>query len=859
MKKHSLLSFAALISGIASILLFSYAFPPWKVTLYGVSMALLCASAGVFGALIAKKKKALKAVITGAVFLAADFAVTFLINNVLFKEKRSTDAALIITALLTVAFTVLYVLSRVKNGKKLFPAVLSVILIGAVGFAPLYTDALIKLMPGAAEPAGLSVYSGKEMKKVTNADFYVSPDGNDKNDGTAEKPFATLERARDEVRKTYKTNKKSITVAVKAGEYRVSSVVFDKTDGGTKSCPVIYRAYGDGEVVLNGGITIDPADFKQVTDEAMLSRLSDTAKQNVLCADLKKYGLTADDWGKIYAIGSYNTAAKYDGDYVGGIYCELFVNDKRQSLARYPDAGFLYTEKVISTGKGRESDGALTAVENWDEIRNPESDVYEISPSLAERMASWKTLDDVWMFGFFKYDWADASSPVGEFDPEKRTLSPKFVSTYGTKTDAPYYFFNVFEELDAPGEWYLERENGIIYVYPEGDISACSVDMSVTDKPIINVDGADYLTFDGFTIKGTRGDAVTVKGNSVTVENCLIKNVAGNALYMEGYDCLAYANEITRTGKGGISLSGGDRETLKAGNNKADNNYIHDWSEIYQTYQPAVSLYGVGNICSHNEMVNSPHEAITYGGNNHIIEYNNIHDVCLLTDDAGAIYAGRRWDYYGNIIRYNAVYNLGSLGHTPDGIYMDDALSGQTIYGNILVNVPKIGIHLGGGRDMTVKNNIIINTNEKSISYDSRAIEGVFGGWFTHSSQKDGDMWQNLFASPWQNDIWKKAFPQMQRFSDNFDDTDNPDFVPNPAYSDVSGNIIMNIKGDIGGISDAANKHSSIENNLVLSRIKANSVFTNPSVGDYTLKADSAAFDAIPDFEPIPYNEIGRY
>ncbi|MCQ2463769.1 MAG: right-handed parallel beta-helix repeat-containing protein, partial [Clostridia bacterium] len=332
--------------------------------------------------------------------------------------------------------------------------------------------------------------------------------------------------------------------------------------------------------------------------------------------------------------------------------------------------------------------------------------------------------------------------------------------------------------------------------------------------------------------------------------------VAGDAIHIDGYDNLAYANEITRTGKGGIYLNGGDRETLTPGNNKADNNYIHHWSEIAQTYQPACSLGGVGNICSHNEMHDSPHEAITYSGNNHVIEYNNIHDVCLLTDDAGAIYAGRRWDFYGTVIRYNAVYNLGSDGHRPCGIYMDDALSGQTIYGNLLVNIPSIALHLGGGRDLAVYNNIVVNCNDRSISYDDRAREGVVNnGWFAHSRNKDmeGGMWQLLYQSPWQTDIWKKAYPQMQKFSDDFGNTETPDFVPNPAYSNVNKNIIVNIPGTVGNIADSANRFSLVADNTVYKLKNRDNIFEDAANGNYTLKNT-------PDgFEQLPFAQIGRY
>ena len=711
----------------------------------------------------------------------------------------------------------------------------------------------------AARPVFTSNDENKETATVTEFDFYVSKSGSDENDGSENAPFLTIEKAVQAVRNTDKAGKDGISVCVSEGEYRVSSVVFTEADSGTEDCPITY--YADGEAVLNGGVTLSPADFSSVKEYPEIAqRLCDEAKENVYVIDLTKapYSLTAQDWGKIYAIGSYNSASKYDGDYTGALYCELFVNDRRQTLARYPDEGFLYTEEVVKTGLGRESDGALTAVEGWDKIRNPEPDVYRVNEELAARIGSWKTLDDVWMMGYWKYDWADASTLIGEFDEETGILSPAFVSVYGTKTGAPYYFFNVAEELTTAGEWYLDRENGLLCLWATENFRDAEIDLSLSLNPIINA-ASDYLTFDGFTIKGTRGDAVTITGNNNTVKNCIIKNVAGNALSMKGSNNLAYNNEITRTGKGGIYIEGGNVETLTPGNSRAENNYIHDWSEIYLTYQPAVTLSGVGNVCSHNEMANSPHEAITWSGNNHIIEYNLIRDVCLLSDDAGAIYSGRRWDWYGTVIRYNAIYNIGGDGHTPDGIYLDDALSGISVYGNLLVNIPKLGIHLGGGRDLEVTGNVIINAGKHALVYDARAREGALeGGWFTHAAKENGSMWTTLYKSPWQTDIWQQAYPQYKDFIEDAAYCDEPGFIPNPAGSTVKGNLIFDKKKSLGDISDAAARFSDVSGNAIFFPSKLDDFFVSPGSGDYTVKDLAAIKEILPDFAEIPLDEIGR-
>ena len=672
------------------------------------------------------------------------------------------------------------------------------------------------------------------------ADFYISTEGNDDNDGSENAPFATFDRAKRAVRELDKAGKKAVTVAVRAGEYSVSEITFGPEDCGTADCEIIYKAHG-GEVTLNGGVTISPDAFCKVSDSEILRRLSDGAKKNIYVADLAALGLARAEIGNIHAFGAYHTADKYDGDWAGPLHCELFVNDRRQTLARYPNGDqFLLTEKPVFTVGGSETEGTGTFAPEWRSLRNPPSDILSVDEALAERIAFWQSLDDVWMFGYWMYDWADASTPIGSFDREKRALSPKFVSKWGIKEGAPYYFFNVLEELDTPGEWYLDRKGMKLYLYPDGDISTADIFLTVTQKNIIKVSGAEHITFDGFTLKGTRSDAVDVTGNHITVQNCAVKNVAGTAILMNGSHNIARNNHITHTGQGGIYLDGGDRETLTPGNCVAENNLIHSWSEIYKTYCPAVQLKGVGNICRYNEMYDSPHEVVWYHGNDHVIEYNHIHDACKLTKDGGAIYAGKNWSYYGSVVRYNCIHDLGSKEFTACGIYMDDAVSGQTIHDNLLVNIPGMAIQLGGGRDLTVNDNVIVNCTTTPILYDARAREGaLFGGWFHYCSEPDGLMWRWLWESPYKNETWQAHYPQIAAFCEDFNTPDNLYFVPNPGCSEVTGNIIVDggpFHGNI--LCREAKRFGTVKNNRFYSMKKLQKLFVAPEKGNYTLRKE---------------------
>ena len=844
--RNKVVSVAAGIAAVAASAIYYGSFTRWQVLLYGLSLVLYALAACLLTVRFAEKKPILKGVLAAGVFAAVFSGLTFLINNVILNNGSMPKVSGAIVAGLTLVFFVVYycVLSRNKQKSKPL-AVLAFVLSVAVTLCAMVSVQLPYLYDCTYKKVAAPV-AGKEIAPVERtgnetADLYVSPAGSDENDGSFAHPLATIEKARDLVRAMDKTGKSGVTVALMAGEYRVAGLSFTAEDGGTAACPVTYSAYGDGEVILNGGVTLPHDSFFPVTDETVLSRLSPEAQKNVRCIDLFSLGVTKEQYGKLYAFGSYTMANKYDGDWVGEVYCELFIDDCRQTIARYPNGTqYLYTGEVVKEGQGRDSYMSTWATE-CGVLRNPAPDVYKMDKALSDRIASWKTLEGVWMFGYFSNDWADAATPIGEVDRENLTISPAFAAMFGTKKGRPYYFYNVFEELDAPGEWFLDRDNGLLYFYPPADFSERStVELSLSTDCIIKAE-ADHLTFDGLTVKGTRGDAVSITGDGNVVKNCLIKNVAGNALLVNGYDNLIFNNEITRTGKGGVIMDGGDRETLRHANNRAENNLVHDWSEIYETYQPAFTLNGVGNICAHNDMFNSPHEAVTYSGNDHLIEYNLIHDVNLKTDDGGAIYSGRRWDWYGTVIRYNLIYDLGADGHKPVGIYMDDAIAGQTVYGNIIINAPHFGLQLGGGQDLIVHDNIVVNSLTP-VSFDARALAGLSGNEdnsFYQEYKQGGRIWQLLYESPWQSAVWQNAYPQYKHYSDDFSDPENKDFVLNPSYCEVRHNLLISSQGTIGDIAKEAYRYSDVSENACFKLSALKKIFVDPEGGDYTLRDDA--------------------
>lgn len=668
-------------------------------------------------------------------------------------------------------------------------------------------------------PTTLAVQEVRE-REMKEGDIFVSPDGSDENDGSKNAPVKTVERAVELARNL--TGKEKV-IYIANGEYNISSLTLTEKDS-------FITFFGEEDVTFNGGSKLKMADFKDYKD-------------NIKVVDLASYGITKDRIGRVYAFGRFNTAEKYDE--AGNQYCELFCDNERMTLSRYPNKGeYLKTGKIVDNGDSKEiyTSKGTELVPGWAELKNPRGGTFKVEKEVADRVKSWKNSDDIWMFGYFQYDWADSTTPLKAVGDN--TLTTKYASVYGFKEGAPFYFFNVFEELDAEGEWYIDRENLKLYFIPPADFNGEEVTLSLEYDNLVTLDGADNVTFDGIKFTGTRASAIKGNGSGITVKNCKIENVGENAIELEGNRILIENNEISGTGKAGVKLTGGDRQTLRSSENAVTNNLIHDWSQVYRTYQAAVDLNGVGATCSHNEIYNSPHEAITYAGNNHIIEYNVIHDVVLESSDAGAIYAGRSWSYYGNEIRYNCIYNIGSGNFKPNGIYFDDALSGQKAYGNLLVNIPGNGILVGGGRDVTVENNMIVNA-ATPIYYDERAIESIKnkkGGWFGASKVPGEGLWKTLKEVDVNSPEWKAAFPELSELSDDFDNLDDPMFAANPANSTVKRNVIVNPRKKLGYTARTVRLYGDVSENTFYTF--AEEPFEADGV--YRLKETPANFTRLP-------------
>lgn len=158
--------------------------------------------------------------------------------------------------------------------------------------------------------------------------------------------------------------------------------------------------------------------------------------------------------------------------------------------------------------------------------------------------------------------------------------------------------------------------------------------------------------------------------------------------------------------------------SLQPGENEVSGCLFHDNNRIERSYRPAIHITGAGNCIRNCEIYNTPSMAILLHGNNHLIENNYIHDVCLEIEDQGAVYYGRNPSECGTVLRNNLFACIPGK-YTTCAVYHDDGACGMLVEGNIFYHAGKYAALIGGGSDNCYRNNLFIN-GQFAIHADNR-------------------------------------------------------------------------------------------------------------------------------------------
>ncbi|MBS1633839.1 MAG: right-handed parallel beta-helix repeat-containing protein, partial [Bacteroidetes bacterium] len=533
----------------------------------------------------------------------------------------------------------------------------------------------------------IGILQGQAQKTIN---FYVASGGNDtwsgklpvankSNDG----PFRTLERANEEISKMTDAGKLSgmkVQVIIRKGTYEISETLkLAKVGNENQPASVVWKNYGQEKVELAGGKEL--RGFSLLKDESYLEHIDKKYRQNIYEVDLKENGI--NDYGKMSNRGP-------------GM--ELFFKEKRMQPARWPNTGYDTIAEVPQTGK-LAFEGYLTRL---DAEGIPKGKHYGRFKYKGNRPDGWSRPDEISLHGFWVFTWNDNIATIESIDTAKKEINIKPPYTrYGFSKGGYYFALNVLEELDQPGEWFLDHANGKLLFWPPAPIKNGDVFVSVLNTAMIELNDVRNVTVQGITFSSSRANGIVVQGGENNlIAGCDFRNLSSIAVQINGGTKNGISGcNLYDLAAGGISLRGGDRKTLTSAGNFVTNTHIHHFGTWMKAHQSAITIGGVGNYISNNLIHHGPGTGIMLSGNEHIIEYNELHHLGQEMADVGAFYMGRNWTQRGNVVRYNYFHDLSGPGENyVNAVYLGDFSSRTVVNGNIFLRCPK-GIEIGGGRD----------------------------------------------------------------------------------------------------------------------------------------------------------------
>lgn len=661
----------------------------------------------------------------------------------------------------------------------------------------------------------LPVFAQGEVREVV---YYVSINGNDNWSGAlaepntegTDGPFATLQQARDAIRelKTAEGLKSPVTVMVRGGTYQLSEpLVFSPEDSGSEDCPITYKAFPGEEPVISGGQVI--SNWKRGAGELWTAHIPD---------------VEAGEW----------------------YFRQLFVNGERRQRSRLPNDSYYNVAGLINSDK--------EDVINRMAFRFREGDIDK----------NWTNLKDVEVIKLFS--WSSSRLPIAEVDDETNVV--KFTGICSRTSSRPfpwhggrYYVENVYEGLDQPGEWYLNRETGVLYYWPlpDEDMTSAEVIAPVIEQ-LVRFSGdvesglpVEYIRLDGLTFYYTSWSlpdegyyerqaqvqlataAIYAQGAvSCSLENIHLAHVGTHGIWFERgcqNNRIVHCH-IHDIGAGGVYI-GAEREQPESNHNTVDNNFIHHCGEIFQ----GSIIVWIGrssyNTVTHNELCDSDYTGISVGwswgfapssAHHNIIEYNHIHHCGhKILSDLGGIYT--LGIAPGTRLRYNLIHDMYSYPGTShgSGIYPDEGTTEMLIENNIVYRVHTSGFFQHYGRENIVLNNIFALAETEGVSRcrEEEHVSFYFRRNIVYSDHP------RILTRRWSNDNYE---------------------IDNNLYWNTSGEEL-----DFAGMSFEEWQAKGNDRSSII----ADPQFKDPSRFDFSLKPGSPAFQI--GFEPIDTSEIGLY
>ena len=538
--------------------------------------------------------------------------------------------------------------------------------------------------------------------------FYVATDGKDSWSGklsepNAERsdgPFATIRRSRDAIRELKRQQggqlKQSVTVFIKDGTYVLTKpLVFTAIDSGTKRFPITYASYQDQKPVISGG--------RRITE-----------------------------WQQELVNGKTLWTAKISEVQQGEWYFrQLWINGQRRTRARYPSTGYLQVANVPDVSP--------------ETVWHQGQQQFEYA---AGDLKAWETATEGEVIVMTR--WVESRLPIASVNETEKIISFDETSVLRIDPGNLYYVEGVFETLDTPGEWYLDRTQGKLYYYPMDDENIEDVEtIAPVIAPIIQLLAQvesgrhiQHLKFQSLTFAHTEWflpsghsgfamGAFLVPGaiHGVGAAYCIFKECTFAHLGTYAIDLKRGCHHNSIIDCNLFDLAGGIKfgeaeirknEALHTHSNEVANCHIYDGGRIFHSGMAIWIGQSYNNRIAHNHIHDfyntTIHLGRTWGygqtlAKGNIIEFNYVHhigdrsdgDVPIL-NDLGAVHT--LGVQPGTIIRHNRIHNIQAFNYGGWGIYLDNGSSQITVENNLVYLTRDGGFHLHYGKLNTVRNNI---------------------------------------------------------------------------------------------------------------------------------------------------------
>jgi hypothetical protein len=542
---------------------------------------------------------------------------------------------------------------------------------------------LVSTLPVCAEPLKL----------------FVAPGGSDANTGTAaDKPFATLHRARDEIRRIKPADGASVVVA--GGTYRLSEpLVLTADDSGSADAPVVYEAAPNQTPIFSGGVAV--TGWNLDANGRWVAQLPDVRD------------------------GRWN-------------FSQLFVNGQRRFRPRLPKKGYYFIAGETPPTEAAAKHGFDRFQFNPGEIRSNFKDLGDVEALCFSH----------WFVSRLKIAAVDDAQHIVTF-----TGSTRMTADFGKLHKGWRYLLeNVADALSEPGEWYLDRKTGTLTHIPmpgediaSGEIVAPRIEnLLMLQGDVAGRKWVHHVTFRGLTFEHTNWNvppdgysasqaeapihgAIQASGaRDCRFEHCTVRHTGTYGIDL-GAGCRGDVIEscvLSDLGAGGVRIGEpgipNDAEAI-ASHNTIRNTLIASGGRVHPAGIGVIVFQSPDNVVQHNEIVDFYYTGISSGwtwgygkalatGNQYLDNY--VHQIGQgVLSDMGGIYT--LGNHAGSIVRGNRFEDIESYTYGGWGIYFDEGTTGILAEKNLVIGTKTGGFHQHYGKDNVMRNNVLVDGREQ--------------------------------------------------------------------------------------------------------------------------------------------------